>query len=190
MTFGSRIAVVQGAPSAAIEDVFRVLVDRWRPTMRLAGVLAEGHGLADRACSAGFLHSLGSDERFSVFQDAGPNSTACHLEGDGMLAAAEAVCRDIDRGCDLVVLSKFGKLEAKGDGLYAAFAAAIAAGVPVLTSVSGKFSAAWDAFAASSFVVLPADPDRIEQWRCDQEAVAQRRSARSGEFSGTNSRSS
>lgn len=190
MTFGSRIAVVQGAPSAIVEDLFRVLVDRWRPTMRLAGVLAEGHGLADRTCSAGFLRSLGSDERFPVFQDAGPNSTACHLDGGGMLAAAEAVCRDIERGCDLVVLSKFGKLEAKGSGLYDAFTAAIAADVPVLTSVSGKFSAAWDTFAASSFVVLPADADRIEQWRQAQDPVAQRRSARNGEFSETNSRSS
>lgn len=107
-----------------------------------------------------------------------------------MALAADAVRRDIERGCDLVVLSKFGKLEAGGGGLRDAFAAAIDAGVPLLTSVSQNFSVAWEAFAAPLFVVLPADPDRIEQWRLAQESVAQRRSARSGELSGTNSRSS
>ena len=46
--------------------------------------------------------------------------------------AAAAVRRDIAAGCDLVVLSKFGKLEAGGGGLRDAFGAAIEAGVPVL----------------------------------------------------------
>src|SRR3546814_4100404 len=74
--------------------------------MRLAGVLAEDHGLADRACSAGYLRSLSGPERFPIFEDRGPGSTACHIEGAGALTAAEAVRRDIARGCDLVLLSK------------------------------------------------------------------------------------
>ena len=185
-----KIAVVQGAPGATVQALFHTLADRWRPTVHLAGVLAEEHGLADRACSAGFLRSLASGERFSVFQDLGPSSAACHLDGAGMVTAADAVRRDIERGCDLVVLSKFGKLEANGGGLRDAFAAAIDAGMPLLTSVSQNFSAAWEAFASPLFVVLPADLDRIEQWRLAQVSVAQRRSARSGEFSETNSKSS
>ena len=162
-----KIAVVQGAPGATVQAMFHTLADRWRPTMRLAGVLAEGHGLADRACSAGFLRSLAGDERFSVFQDLGPNSAACHLDGTGMVTAADAVRRDIERGCDLVVLSKFGKLEAAGGGLRAAFDAAIEVGLPVLTSVGNSFLSAWEAFAATLFVVLPADLAKLEQWRQD-----------------------
>lgn len=158
-----RIAVVQGSSGVAVQGLFRILADRWRPTVRMAGVLAEDHGLADRSCSAGFLRSLGSGELFPMFQDLGPGAAACHLEGAGVVAASDAVRQDIARGCDLVLLSKFGKLEAKGEGLCGAFRAAIAAGIPLLTSVSPALAPAWARFAPDSFV-LPADLDEVEKW--------------------------
>jgi hypothetical protein len=159
-----KIAVVQGMPSAQVQELFRTLVDRWQPSTRLAGAIAEDHGLADRACSAGFLRSLGSGERFPIFQDLRPGSKTCHLAGAGALAAADAVRRDIAAGCDLVLLNKFGKLEADGGGLRDAFGAAIEVGVPVLTSVSAALAAAWQSFAARLFVIVPADADRIDAW--------------------------
>jgi hypothetical protein len=158
------IAVVQGAPGPVVQDIFRGLIDRWRSSARLAGVIAEHHGLADRACSAGFLRNISTGEMFPIFQDLGPGSTACHLDGGSMLPATEAVRRDIAAGCDLVLLSKFGKLEADRSGLLDAFSAAMEANVPVLTSVSPAFEVAWAKFAAPLFVTLPADPDRIDAW--------------------------
>lgn len=159
------IAVVRGSSSAEVQDVFRALVKRWRPSVRLAGLIAEHHGLADRACSAGFLRNIASGERFSIFQDLGPGSTECHLDGMGALAAAQAVQREIAAGCDLVLLSKFGKLEAGGNGLFGAFRAALDAHVPLLTSVSGALEAPWKRLVGQPFAVLPADPDRIDAWR-------------------------
>jgi hypothetical protein len=159
-----KIAVVQGAPSAEVQDLFRSLAERWRPSARLAGVVAEEHGLPDRACTAGYLVSLTDGERFQIFQDLGPGSTGCHLAGAGALAASQAVRRDIAAGCDLVVLSKFGKLEKDGGGLRDALSAAIEAGVPVLTSVSPALMLAWESFAEPLFVTLPADADRVDAW--------------------------
>jgi len=106
-----QIAVVQGAPSAEVQTLFRSLIGRWRPSARLAGVIAEDHGLPDRACTAGYLVSLTNGERFQIFQDLGPGSKKCQLAGAGALAAAASVRRDVAAGCDLVVLSKFGALE-------------------------------------------------------------------------------
>lgn len=159
-----RIAVVHGAPGAAVQGLFARLVAEWRPAVRVAGALAEDHGLPDRGCSAGHLRSIGGGEAFPIFQDLGPGSTACHLEGSGVLTAAQMVRQDIAAGCDLVVLSKFGKLEAGGQGLRDAFVAAIEAEVPVLTSVSPAFEEAWRDFAAPLFVMLPADAGRIRAW--------------------------
>lgn len=160
----ARIAVVQGASNATIQDIFHALADRWRMSARLAGVLAETHGLADRACSAGFLRNIGTGERFPIFQDLGPGSAACHLDGAAMLPATEAVRRDIAAGCDLVLLNKFGKLEAANSGLVDAFRAAIEADVPVLTSVSPSHEAAWAQFATPLFVTLAANPAEIDAW--------------------------
>ncbi len=167
------VAVVQGAPDAVVQALFAQLVAEWRPAHRLAGVIAESHGLADRTCSAGHLRSIASGVAFPMFQDLGPGSTACHLAGGGVLVAAEAVRRDIAAGCDLVVLNKFGKLEADGRGLRDAFAAAIEAGCPILTSVSPAFAAAWQEFASPLFVVLPADAARIRDWWQSVAATAQ-----------------
>jgi hypothetical protein len=104
----SRIGVVRGPSSGEVQEIFCALVAGWRPAFRLTGVLAEPHGLADRACSAGFLRDVTSGGRFSIFKDLGPGSTECHLDGASALTAAAGVQRDIAGGCDLVLLSKFG----------------------------------------------------------------------------------
>jgi Protein of unknown function (DUF2478) len=166
------IAVVRGASSAAVEDMFRALVEMWRPNIRLAGLVAEGHGLADRFCNAGFLRNVATGERFSIFDDLGPGTAMCHLDGTGAVAAAEAVRSDIAAGPDLVLLSKFGKLEAAGGGLVRAFEAAIKANIPLLTSVSPALDAAWRKFVGRSFVVLPAEPAEIDAWRYAVRAAA------------------
>jgi len=174
-----RIAVVQGVPGAQAQDLFQVVARRWQASARLVGVIAEDHDLPDRACSAGYLRSLANGERFPIFQDPGPGSTGCHLAGDGAIAAAAAIRRDIAEGCDLVVLSKFGKLEAGGGGPRDAFAAAIEAGIPVLTSVSTAQLAAWEAFAAPLFTVVAADADRIDAWWQHLRPPVDRRAATS-----------
>jgi len=73
-------------------------------------------------------------------------------------------CAATSAGCDLVMLSKFGKLEADGGGLRNAFGAAIEAGVPVLTSVSSAYTAKWEAFATPLFTVLPPDAAQVDSW--------------------------
>jgi hypothetical protein len=158
-----KIAVVQG-PGPVVEALFRTLAERWQPEARVAGAIAEDHGLPDRACSAGYLRSLGDGARYPIFTDLGPGSQACHLAGDGAVLAAAAVRRDVEAGCDLVILSKFGKLEAGGGGLRDAFAAAIEAGVPVLTTVARSQAAAWESFAAPLFTPVAADAAAIEAW--------------------------
>jgi hypothetical protein len=158
------IAVIRGTSSAEVQDLFRTLVERWRPAFRLAGLIAEHHGLADRTCSAGFLRNVTSGERFSIFDDLGPGSTECHLDGTGALSAADTARRDIAAGCDLVLLSKFGKLEADGKGLFGAFNAALDGHIPLLTSLSPACQTQWEKLAGRSYTVLPADLDRIRAW--------------------------
>jgi hypothetical protein len=159
------IAVVRGASNAEIQVMFRSLSDKWRSDVRLAGLVAENHGLADRHCQAGYLRNLTTGARFSIFHDLGPGVPMCHLDGIGAVAAAAAVQSDIAAGCDLVLLNKFGKLEIAGDGLASAFRAAITAGLPLLTSVSPAHDEAWRRFLGQEFAVLPADPAAIELWR-------------------------
>jgi hypothetical protein len=157
--------VVQGAPNIEIQAILRALADDWKDELRLAGAVAEDHGLPDRVCQAGYLRTLATGARYSIFHDPGPSAAACHLDGSGAGAAAIAVQRDIETGCDLVLLNKFGKLEADGNGLAVAFRATLAAGLPLLTSVSPAQEEAWRRFAERDFTILPAIPTEIDHWR-------------------------
>ena len=130
-----RVAVVMGAPSAVIQNLFRELAERWQSDMRIAGVIEEPHGLADRKCNAGYLRSITNGTLYPIFQDLGPGAEACHLEGAGAISATAAIEQDIAAGCDLVMLSKFGKLETMQRGLWPAFAAAALAGLLLAPSI-------------------------------------------------------
>jgi hypothetical protein len=114
-----RIAVIQGAPGNVIEELIAAFITRWSVALRIAGVVAENHGLPDRSCAAGYLTSIASGKRYSIFADKGPDIVECHLDGRGAAAAAEAARDDIATGCDVVVLNKFGKLESMGGGCAA-----------------------------------------------------------------------
>lgn len=161
------IAVVQGASSEAIQQLFADLLDTpWRPA-RIAGVI-EAMGAPENApgeCGLEMLRSITDGREFSLFQDLGAGSTACALDPTGVAEACAAVCGDIAAGADLVILSKFAKLEAEnGSGLMAAFVAALEAGVPILTAVSPGRREKWDAFAAPYYEGLGPDLNEIAGW--------------------------
>ncbi len=156
------IAIVQGAASTAIQQLFREFVARQPPSLRIAGLIESGDC---KTPADGRLLNIADGRDFALFQELGAGSTACSLDAESVIDASSRVCADIARGCDLVVLSKFGKLEAENrSGLIPAFTAAIEAGIPILTSVSPKFADAWSAFAAPMFDVLPPDMARVEAW--------------------------
>src|SRR3546814_859793 len=155
-----RIAVVRGADSESIQRLFAETVADWRATgIRVAGVTAEAHGLPDRTCSAGVLRDIGSGNQFPIYLETTPQGTSCHLDAEGVEAACASVIDQI-ASADLVVLSKFGKLEAMRQGLFPAFEAAIAAGRPLMTTVSGKHRDAWEAFAPDATYLEADQPGR------------------------------
>lgn len=159
----ARIACVVDAPGAAVQALFAEAVAGWRESgVKVVGVIAEAYGLPDRSCGAGFLRDIASGQPFAIYLQAPPDHTSCHLDAAGVDAACAAVRRQIP-GSDLVVLSKFGKLEAVGSGLADAFHAAIAAGKPTLTSVSDRHRDAWQATMPGA-ISLPADRAAIRSW--------------------------
>jgi hypothetical protein len=159
----AKVAAIEGADSALVQMLFTDAAARWRAAgRRVVGLIEETHGLEGRTCNAGILRDIVSGTRYAIYLEKPPKNTSCHIDANGAATAGDAVIRQIAR-CDLVVLSKFGKLEASRSGLIAAFEAAIAARKPVLTTVSEKHLDAWHAFAPAA-VALPPDTKAIEDW--------------------------
>jgi hypothetical protein len=160
---GRRIAAVHGTSTEGAQDLLANAAADWRAhAAKIAGVTAQTHNLPGRTCSAGVLCDIATGDRFRIYLESAPQGTSCHLDAEGVSAACTSVMEQI-ADCDLVILSKFGKLEAMRQGLFPAFEAAIAAGKPLLTTVSPKHREAWEAFAPDA-ARLEADGAALSRW--------------------------
>lgn len=166
---GRNIAAVQGTDSKGVQAFLSEMSDAWRAGgMKVIGVTAQGSGPPDRTCTAAFLHDILSGDRFQIYLDEQPTDTTCDLDARGVDAACAKLMEQIATG-ELVILSKFGKLEAEGCGLFPVFEAAMAAGLPTVTTVSPKHREAWQAFAPDA-ATLDADKTALADWLSPQRA--------------------
>ncbi|MDE2167271.1 MAG: DUF2478 domain-containing protein [Alphaproteobacteria bacterium] len=158
------IAIIQGSSTASAQELFQDIVERWSPQIRIAGVIEERDRANRRLCRAGSLRSLGDNSLYPMFEDTASSSAGCDVEQAGLGSAAVAIRRDVETGCDLVILSKFGKLEAEGLGLRAAFTACVEAKIPLLTYVPIRLSRPWKSLVGAQSIFLPAEALAIDDW--------------------------
>jgi hypothetical protein len=160
-----RVAALRGGSSADIQSFLGEFATRLtREGWKVAGAIEIAGGASTGACGRFAVRNVSTGEVISISQNLGPGSTACSLDPAGLADACAAVERSIAAGVDLVIISKFAKQEAARGGMSDAFRAAIAAGVPILTSVSPAMSDAWRAFAGPLSRFLPVDPDIVDAW--------------------------
>src|SRR5690606_36582339 len=121
MSRSDTIAVLANREGLDSQAFLSAVVANWRQAgVRVAGMLAE-NGAIEGACSAGFLRDIASGRRYSIHLDAPLAGKTCHLDAAGMDAAGAGMLDQI-ASADVVVLSKFGKMEAMRQGLWPAFA--------------------------------------------------------------------
>lgn len=160
-----QIAALQGASSVTIQALLNDFAAQaaWQGH-RVAGVIELAIGAAAGGLRRRVVRDLSTGTVMSISQDLGQGSVACNLDPSGVIDACAAVERGIAAGADIVVLSKFGKLEADRSGLSGAFRAAIGAELPVLTAVSPAMTAAWSRFAGPFAQFIPANARAIDAW--------------------------
>lgn len=165
------ILAVQGGD----REVIQSLLARTADGMRAAGVRVIGvveHMPPGGAHEDVLLLDLVSGEANRLHQNLGPGAAGCSLDPAGLAAAAAGVERAIaarlaeggDLSDTVVILSKFGRQEAEGQGLTSAFHAAVAAEIAVLTSVSPTVRAAWDGFTGDFARIVPPSLPEVEAW--------------------------
>ncbi|MGD0764599.1 MAG: DUF2478 domain-containing protein [Roseiarcus sp.] len=163
--FTGQIAALQGAPGETIQTILSQFAEALkRDGFRVAGVVEVSQCGAEGACKHLAVRDLTSKAVIKFSQDLGAGSTACNLDPSGLAKACEAVERAIEEGADVVVLSKFGKLEAARGGLCDAFRAAILADLPIITTVSPLLADEWSQFAGPLSNKVPATMDALGAW--------------------------
>jgi hypothetical protein len=160
-----RIAALQGASTSTIQNVLAGFADRLMgQAIRVAGVVEINGCDGESGCKHLSVRDLASGAVFAITQDLGAGSTACSLDPGGLAKACGMVESAISDGADVVVLSKFGKLEAARSGLCDAFRAAIMADLPIITAVSPILANDWSLFAGPLFDYVAARTDALDDW--------------------------
>jgi len=162
MTSSNPIAVIANRDHPDAQILLTTAARQWRTAGHAVVGLVAADDTSGGPCSAGHLYDIASGKQYSIQLEQTPPGTSCHLDNGGVADAGAAIPAQIDTA-DVVILSKFGKLESQQQGLWPAFAAAMAAGKPVLTTVSDKHEGAFKAFAPTA-VWLDAAQPAIEQW--------------------------
>jgi hypothetical protein len=165
----TQLAAIRYRAGFPIDDFMADMALRLhRRGRRLSGLVQRNHGDCDSGCATMALEDLASGRRFPISEDRGAGATGCRLDASGLAAAAGALAASLvassEGAADLVLVNKFGRQEALGQGLRQEIAAAIAADLPVLIAVREDVLPAWRAFAGDDWLELSTDPDAIEAW--------------------------
>jgi hypothetical protein len=147
------------------DALFRQIVDVCRKSgVAIAGVLQhlafEG---ADRPCDV-YLEDLSSGHRTQLFENRGSEARGCRLDGAALVEASIRIENGLDSAPGLLLLNKFGKAEAEGEGMRSLIAKAIDADIPVIIGVPVRNLDTWRDFAGDLALELPADFDRVRRW--------------------------
>jgi molybdate transport system ATP-binding protein len=167
----NRVAAVLYRPQDDVDTLLTDFAhDLLRRGERIGGIVQRN--LKDTTgCQTGMLAiDLLTGREISICQPLGSGAMACKLDAAGLAEASVAVARAIGETVDLIVISKFSKQEASGQGLRSEFAEAITAGVPVLTAVPEKCYADWQAFTGDVGTTLLCERQVIEGWWRDLSA--------------------
>ncbi|MGE4281553.1 MAG: DUF2478 domain-containing protein [Magnetospirillum sp.] len=133
----------------------------------VAELAAQGvqvRGLIQRHHPDMHLVDVESGQTYAITQDLGAESESCRLDPSGIAEASVVLRRALAERAALVVVNRFGKLEAAGGGLSAEMLALMAECVPMLTTVGADQLEAWATFTGGAGLVLPADQQSIRQW--------------------------
>lgn len=132
--------------------------------VRLGGVVQHNQDDCSSGCASMVLEDLASGRIFAISEDRGAGATGCRLDAAGLAAAGGAVASAIDGTVDLLIINKFGKQEALGQGLRAEIAAGFLSGLPLLTAVREDMLGAWGEFVGEAWQRLPPERAAIEGW--------------------------
>ena len=132
--------------------------------LRIRGLRQEDGAAAPGRAPATTLIDLANGERHRISLDLGPGAASCKVDTTAVAAVSRVLRDALSDDPDLVIVSRFGTLEAEGRGFSAEMLALMEAGVPLLTVTAQKHLEAWRRFTGGAAAELPVEIGAIEAW--------------------------
>lgn len=165
MTQTLPIAVIVYTGHAASDPVIAEFVRRLQQRgLRVRGLRQEDGPATPGRAPATTLIDLANGERHCISLDLGPGAASCKVDTAAVAAVSRVLREALRDDPDLVIVSRFGTLEAEGGGFSAEMLALMEAGVPLLTVTAQKHLEAWRRFTGGAGAELPVEIGAIESW--------------------------
>jgi len=162
--YQSRLAAIVFDQTSGIDALLKTVVHHLKMSgLRVAGYL-QCEELEPGSCTLHHIESISDGHRICISQPLGAGSRGCRLDPRGLAEASGHLVGEIDESTDLLILNRFGKGEADGQGLRTALERAFEMQVPVLTAVRALYYPAWEAFAGELATTLKPDLHNVLAW--------------------------
>ncbi|WP_245416808.1 DUF2478 domain-containing protein [Undibacter mobilis] len=132
--------------------------------LSVAGLVQLNTFVRDRTKCDMAVEELYSRTVFQLSEDRGPAAKGCRLDHTRLIEAAGLFDEALKEEIDLVVLNKFGKIEAEGGGLRDALARAVALEVPLIVGVPYRNLDQWRHFAGGLADECDVSAPNILRW--------------------------
>jgi len=155
-------AVVYGVNDNPDQLLLDFTEDLRRSGVRTAGVVQLDSWTSDDCVVRTVV--LSTREVIPVAHERNLAATGCSLDCRKLASIAEMIEAAIQQGADLVVINRFGKLEATGKGLIELIQQAADADIPVLIAVPEHRFPGWIKYSAGMSVRLPCRRAALDRW--------------------------
>lgn len=130
----------------------------------VAGVVQHNRFVRDRTKCDMEAEELSSGVILKLSEDRGRQARGCRLDRSALSEAAALLSAAIANEPELVILNKFGKTEAEGQGLRDAIAQAVQLEIPVLVGVPYRNVEQWRLFAEGLAEECCLGSSRVFEW--------------------------
>jgi hypothetical protein len=130
----------------------------------VAGLLQHFGDAVPGGKQAMWVEDIGTGQVIRLDQPRGPGAIACTFDTGALARAAYLLQTACESGAELIVVNRFGSVEAEGHGLRSEIADAICAGLAVLIPIRISLLPALEAFLGGPATCLPASARAIEAW--------------------------
>jgi nucleoside-triphosphatase THEP1 len=157
-------AVVYGVKDNPDRLLLEFTEDLHRSGVRTAGLVQLDNGTDQSDDHAVRTVVLSTREVIPVAHQRNLAATGCGLDCGKLASIAKMIKAAIQEGADLVVINRFGKLEAVGKGLIELIQQAADADIPLLIAVPEHRFAGWIRYSAGMSVRLPCRRAALDRW--------------------------
>lgn len=162
---GYVISEEPGQTDAVLHEVAgQLLAD----SVALIGAVQDTQRNGDDERKSMSLRLLPDGPEVAISQSLGRHSQGCNLDPEGLEHAAGLIAAGLENAPQLVLLNKFGKQEAEGQGFRPIIAEALSRGIPVILGVGREKLPAFLEFSGDLAQPLARSRDAILQWCRDQ----------------------